>query len=259
MTFSIKGKKILITGGARGIGGETARYFAREGADVVTFDIKDALGKELADEATSAGPGRVIYRHVDISNRKEIIEGVEFAVAELGGLDVVFNIAGVSLYAPAEIISEEYWNTTMAVNVTGLAYICQEVFPHLKEKGGAIINFSSDAALMEVLNAAAFSASKGAVISYTRSIAREWARYGIRCNTVNPTVMTPIVEETLAKFTPEEKAQFEKEIFESIPLKGKLGDIDTDLAPVLQFLASDASRFMTGGIIQVNGGLLSGR
>ncbi|MBT2523369.1 SDR family NAD(P)-dependent oxidoreductase [Arthrobacter sp. ISL-28] len=256
MPITIEGKKILVTGGARGIGGESARYFAAEGASVVTFDVKDDLGERLAKEATALGPGSVTYRHVDVTNIPEIRAGVEFAVQELGGLDAVFNVAGVAPHAPAEAIPEADWDLALAVNVKGLAYVCEAVFPHLKDRGGSIVNFASDAALMDVpVHSAAYSASKGAVISYTRTIGREWAKYGIRSNSVNPVVMTPIVDEARAVLSEEEKAQYAKAIEESIPLGGEFGDVTQDLAPVLLFLASDASKFMTSGIFCVNGGL----
>lgn len=256
MPISIDGKRILVTGGARGIGGESARYLAAEGARIVTFDVKDDEGDQLAKEATGAGPGSVTYRHVDVSDRAEVAAGVEFAVAELGGLDAVFNIAGITRSSPAESTPEADWDDQLAINVKGTAYVCEEAFKHLKDGGGAIVNFASDAALMDVpIHSSSFSASKGAVISYTRTIGREWAPHGIRSNVLNPVVMTPIVEEVRSQMAPEERAQYEKEIDASVPLGGKLGDIEKDLAPVLLFLASDASRFITSQIICVNGGL----
>jgi 2-hydroxycyclohexanecarboxyl-CoA dehydrogenase len=144
----------------------------------------------------------------------------------------------------------------LAVDVKGLAYVCEAAFPHLKEKGGAIINFSSGAALMDgPANLAVYSAAKGAVITYSRSIAREWAKYNIRVNSVIPNAMTEMVEETLAALTPEGRAKFAEETFAQIPLGGKLGDIETDLAPALLFLASDGAKYITSQIINVDGGL----
>lgn len=256
MPISIIGKRILITGGARGIGGETARFFASEGAHVVSFDVKDDEGEQLAREASSTGPGSVAYCHVDVSRLDEIVAGVNFAIAKLGGLDAVFNVAGITRSAPAESTPQEDWDDQYNINVKGLANVCAQTFPYLKERGGSIINFASDAALMDVpVHSASFSASKGAVISYTRTLGREWAPYNIRANVVNPVVMTPIVEEVRSAMTPEQRRQYEHEIDASVPLGGKLGDVTTDLAPVLLFLASDAAKFITSQIIPVNGGL----
>lgn len=256
MPISVEGKRILITGGARGIGGEVARYFAKEGAHVVTWDVKDDEGEQLAHEATSMGPGKVTYYHVNVAKLQEIVAGMELTIMELGRLDAVFNIAGITRSAAAETTSQADWHDQLNINVIGLANVCATAFPHLKDHGGAIINFGADAALLDMpLHSASFSASKGAVFSYTRTIGREWAQYRIRANVVNPVVMTPVVEEVRSKMQAEERAQYEREIDASIPLGGKLGDIATDLAPVLLFLASDGSKFITSQIIPVNGGL----
>ncbi|WP_280424708.1 SDR family NAD(P)-dependent oxidoreductase [Nocardia carnea] len=256
MPIDMVDKRVIVTGGARGIGGESSRYFAKEGAHVVMFDINDDSGRQLAEEASASGPGSVTYRHLDVSRRNDIAPAVDTAVEILGGLDAVFNIAGIARSAPAAETPLSDWDDQFAVNVKGLSYVCEAAFPHLRDRGGSIVNFAADSALMDdPLLSASYSASKGAVISYTRTIAREWARFGIRANSVNPVVMTPNVEEFRSKMSPEERAQYAQEIDAQIPLGGQLGDIETDLAPVLLFLASDASRFITSQIIPVNGGL----
>src|SRR5689334_21001402 len=137
----IAGKRIIVTGGARGIGGEAARYFAHQSARVVTFDIRDEEGLALAKSASKEGPGSVVYRSVDVTNTASINAGVDFAINTLGGLDSVFNIAGVAPHAPADAIPEADWDQVLAVNVKGLHYVCAAAFPHLKERGGTIINF----------------------------------------------------------------------------------------------------------------------
>jgi NAD(P)-dependent dehydrogenase (short-subunit alcohol dehydrogenase family) len=257
MAASIEGKRIIITGGARGIGGDTARYFAHQGAKVVTFDIRDDEGAALAREASSQGPGSVVYRHVDITSIPEIDAGVEFAVGQLGGLDGVFNIAGAYPYAPADAIPEADWDLLFAVNVKGLHYVCAAAFPHLKEAGGGVIvNMASDAGILDdPIHSCAYSASKGAVHSYSRTLAKEWAKHNIRINSVNPTMATNAEIDVLAKMTPEEQRQFRAKIQEAIPLGGKMGETYRDLAPGLAFLASDDSRFITSQMIPVNGGL----
>jgi NAD(P)-dependent dehydrogenase (short-subunit alcohol dehydrogenase family) len=170
-------------------------------------------------------------------------------------LDAVFTVAGVAPYAPSHAIPEADWDAVLAINVKGLAYCCAAVFPHLKDNGGVIVNMASDAGIIDdPLHSAAYSASKGAVISYTRTIAKEWAKYGIRVNCVNPVVHTSLSDEVLAKMSPEDAAQYQREIHNSVPLGGKLGDIKGDLAPALAFLASDAAKFITSQMIPVNGG-----
>lgn len=259
MSFSIEGKKILITGDSRGIGGLSARHFAQQGAHVVACDVRDAEGEQLAAEATETGPGRVTYRHMDVSSVAEIRAGVEFAAEELGGLDAVFNTAEVMRFSLPEETSLAEWDELLETNAKGTAYVCQAAFPHLKEQGGSIVNLTAGVALTTgPALSSSFSASRGAVISYTRTIALEWAQFGIRCNCVSPLVRTPVLDEARATLSDEVREAHERHFEGSVPM-GRLGDVETDLAPVLVFLASDASRFITSQIIGVDGGLVPSR
>jgi len=257
--FSIEGKRVLMAGGARGIGGGTARYLARQGALIVTFDIRDELASMVAKEATEEGPGRVTFRHVDILNPDEITAGVEYAVGELGGLDALITCHGGPLLSPAEETSLADWDWQLQVNSRGTGLLCQAVFPHLKEKGGSIVNVAAGGALKDgPIRTAPYSASKGAIISYTRSIALEWAKYNIRCNCVNPVVQTERDVEITSEMTPEDRAKFEGAVRDKIPL-GHFGDVETELAPVFQFLISPAAKFITSQIYGVDGGLCPSR
>ena len=259
MSFSIEGKKILVTGGARGIGGESARYFAQQGAHVVTCDIRDEEGAKLAQEATEAGPGRVIFRHMDVTDVADIKAGVDFAAQQLGGLDAVVNAAEIMLLSRPEDTREQDWDEQMAVNARSVGFVCQAAFPHLREQGGSIVNVASGLALTHTpILSSAYSASKGAIFSYTRTIALEWATYGIRCNSVNPLVATPLMDEVRATMSPEDREEWELRVDRAVPL-GRVGDVATDLAPVFAFLISDASQYVTSQIIGVDGGLVTGR
>jgi 2-hydroxycyclohexanecarboxyl-CoA dehydrogenase len=259
MSFSIEGKRILVTGGARGIGGVSARYFAAQGANVVTFDIRDEAGAQLAKEATEAGPGQITYRHMDVAKIDDIHEGIEFGVKELGGVDAILTSHGGPLFSLASETTESDWDWQLAVNAKGTGLICQAVFPHMKERGGSIVNIAAGGALKDgPILTSSYAASKGAVISYTRSIALEWAPHQIRANCVNPVMKSPKEEELLAAMTEEDRAVFLSQIHDKIPL-GRMGDIETELAPVLQFLMSDASKFITSQIFGVDGGLLPSR
>ncbi len=257
--FSIEGKRVLITGGARGIGGGTARYLARQGAQIVTFDVRDEEGSQTAKEATEAGPGRVTYRHVDIQNPDEISESVEWAVKELGGLDAMITSHGGPLLSAAEETPLADWNWQLMVNSRGTGLLCQAVFPHLKERGGSIVNVAAGGALKDgPIRTASYSASKGAIISYTRTIAYEWAKYNIRANCVNPVVQTQRDVELMEEMTPEDRKTFESQVRNNIPL-GHFGDVETELAPVFQFLISPAAKFITSQIYGVDGGLCPSR
>jgi 2-hydroxycyclohexanecarboxyl-CoA dehydrogenase len=255
MFFSIEGKRILVTGGARGIGGGSARHFCRQGANVVTFDVRDELGMELAKEATDAGPGQITYRHMDVSKVDEVRAGIEFAVEKLGGVDAVLTSHGGPRFSPAAETPESDWDWQLSVNAKGNGLVCQAVFPHMKERGGSIVFIAAGGALKDKpIGSASYSASKGAIISYARTIALEWGPHQIRANCVNPVVDSELSREMRAAMSEDERALLERQIGDSIPL-GRYGDIETELAPVLQFLMSDASKFITSQILAVDGGL----
>ena len=256
MPISIEGKRIIITGGARGIGAATAEVFAREGASVVTLDVLDDSGQEVAERATQAGPGTVRYLHADVSNQDEVVAAVNSAVSDLGGLDAAFCIAGIEHRSAAEDIPAYDWDATLAVNVKGVAFCNQAVFPHMKDHGGSIVNFGSGSGLVMSPTSAHYGASKGAVMAYTRQAAYEWGKYGIRVNSVAPAIWTPMYEEFRLRLSEEELAAHDAYMKQTMPLGGRLGDPVTDLAPVLVFLASDASKFITDQIIVVDGGVV---
>jgi NAD(P)-dependent dehydrogenase (short-subunit alcohol dehydrogenase family) len=130
------------------------------------------------------------------------------------------------------------------------------VFPHLRDHGGSIINFASGAGALGLPNKAAYSAAKGAVLAWTRTVAQEWGPHNIRVNAIAPAIWTPMYEKTRAEMSPEQLSSHDAYMAKVIPLGGKLGDMVEDLVPVLAFLASPGSRFMTGQIIAVDGGTL---
>ena len=132
----------------------------------------------------------------------------------------------------------------------------QAAFPYLKDRGGRIINFASAAGAVGLRGCAHYSASKGAVLAWTRTIAQEWGHYGISANAIAPGMWTPMYDATRAGMTPEQLEAHDRGMTMMIPLGGRLGDADSDMAPVLVFLASDASRFITGQTLAVDGGLM---
>lgn len=260
MTISIAGKRIIITGGARGIGADTVRYLAREGARLVAFDVLEEAGHAVAAEATKKGPGTVSFRVVDTSKEDEVLSNVNEAVRELGGLDAVVNIAGITAAVAPEDMTEGLWDRLLGINVKGVAHVCQATFTHLKERGGSIVNFGSDVGLMTVPPvSSAYGATKGAIISYTRLIAAAWGCHGIRANVINPLIRTPMYDEFINSLSAEQREGFENHLKATVPLGGTLGDGERDLAPVVEFMVSDASRFVTAQIIGVNGGNNPGR
>ena len=252
--MQLQGKKIIVTGGARGIAASVVRAYAAQGAKVASLDVLDTEGKQTAALINEQYPGAVTYYHCDIANREEVAAVFEAAVSAMGGLDAMANIAGVERTAPAEEITREHWDLIFDVNVRGTLHTNQAAFDHMREHGGRIINFGSAAGLNGMPGAAHYSASKGAVLAWTRTVAQEWARYGITVNAVAPMIWTPMYDTHRAKMSAEQLAEHDRRLASIIPLGGKLGDADRDLAPVMVFLASDGSRFMTGQTLNVDGG-----
>lgn len=252
--FSIVGKKCILTGGARGLGEGCARALIQAGASVAIFDVRDELGEKVAAEATQQGPGKAHYFHVDLTSRTQIVSSVDLAVQALGGLDSVLNIAGVEGGGLAEEIPEELYDFVMNVNVKGTFLMAQAAFPHLKERGGTVINFGSDVGLIPLPKESVYSASKGAVHSLTRTLAHEWGKHNIRVNAVLPTIKSELNKEYLARLTPEEVDDYTKSAANIWPLRGEKGEVKDDLAPVIIFLVSEASRYITSQLVPVNGG-----
>jgi len=255
MPASIAGKRVIITGGSGGLAEATIYEMVKEGANVVFLVRNDLVGAKVADAATSLGPGKAQWLHADIKRRTEIFSAVEEAITKLGGLDVLFHIAGIEGGVVPEDITEEQLDNMLDTNVKAMVYVNQAVFPHFKANGGGtIINFGSDAGLAPFAYGVHYSASKGAVHSFTRSLAAAWGKYGIRANVVVPAIRSPMYETFRARLSAEGLAAHEADVARRIPLGGKLGDPNLDFAPVMTFLASDASKFITGQMISINGG-----
>ncbi|HXJ32645.1 MAG TPA: SDR family NAD(P)-dependent oxidoreductase [Candidatus Eisenbacteria bacterium] len=248
----LAGKRIIVTGGASGIAAATVRAYAREGATVWSLDVADAKGAEVA---AAAGP-RVTYRHCDIAKRDEVDAAVDEAARAMGGLDALANVAAVERGTPAESIPDAEWDLVFGVNVKGTLYTNQAAFRHLKDHGGVIINFGSGAGIRGQRGSAHYSASKAAVMAWTRTVAQEWGQYHIRVNSVVPAIWTPMYDEYRSRMTEQERTIHDMSMAFVIPLGGRLGDPDGDAAPLMVFLASDASRFITGQAIPVDGGMV---
>lgn len=250
------GRKIIVTGVARGIGAATVRAYVAAGAVVAAFDVLDDEGRAVVEAANAAGQGRAFYRHCDVASRAETRAAVDAAVGEMGGLDALVNIAGVERTAPAETIDDDHWDLMFETNARGVMNTNQAVFPHLKARGGQIINFGSGAGVRGMAGGAAYSAAKGAVLAWTRTVAQEWARYGITVNAMAPGMWTPMYEAHRARMSPEELAAHDVGMAQRIPIGGKLGDPDTQMAPVMVFLVTDGAKFITGQTLPVDGGMM---
>ena len=257
--MTLTGKRIIVTGGSQGIGEAVVRAYVKAGAHVFVLDVNEELGGKVASEANAAGPGSARFLRCDVSNRAEVDATFDQAAKELGGLDVLAHVAGVHRHAPTHQVPDETLSWMFAINVNGTIYTNGAAYRHMVNSGGAIINYGSESGLTAEINNAVYGASKAAVHTWTRSVAREWGAKGIRVNAVLPYVVTPMYAKFRAALTPEDLAAHDKATAEQIPLGGKFGDPDKDLAPVMVFLASEASRFITGQLLPVDGGLISVR
>lgn len=249
--IDLTGRRIIVTGGASGMGEGIVRAFPGLGARVVSLDMNARRGSAIVEQAGAVG-----FVQVDVTDQASCLQAVAQATQLLGGLDVLIHAAGVAPAAKAEDTTLALWQSTLAVNATGTFLMNQAVFPHLKEQGGAILNFASAAGVQGYPNKAAYAAAKGAVIAWVRSIAAEWGPHNIAVNAIAPAIWTPMYAQTRSEMDEVTLRQHDEALRRHIPLGGKLGDIEKDFIPVISFLASEGAHFMTGQVLAIDGGAL---
>ncbi|CAN5306704.1 SDR family oxidoreductase [soil metagenome] len=248
---SLDGRRILVTGGASGMGEALVRAFPALGARVVSLDLTEDAGREIAEASGAVG-----FVAVDVSSEASVEAATEEAVAMLGGLDVLIHAAGIAPGSAAAATPLDLWERTMAVNATGTFLMNRAVFPHLKDAGGAILNFASAAGVRGHPGKAAYAAAKGAVVAWTRTVAQEWGPYGISVNAIAPAIWTPMYDLSRSLLTAEQLVAHDVVKARTIPMGGRLGDVEKDFVPVMAFLSSAGARFVTGQIIPIDGGML---
>jgi len=245
--MTLTDKVAIVTGGAGGIGQGIVRHFLKEGAQVLVVDIIDqAAGDELVAGFEPAA--NVRYLKSDISVAANAPEIVSAAVAAFGKLDVLVNNAHASKQAPIVETTQEMWDLSMGTGMYATFHLMQAAYPELKKTKGAIVNFASGAGLKGLPNQVTYAAAKEAIRAITRVAAHEWAADGVRANLVSPVALTPGIQQWSEAF-PDAYA----EVLAGVPL-GRLGDPETDIAPVVAFLASDASQYVTGQTLMTDGG-----
>jgi len=248
----LKDKVCIITGGGSGIGRATALIFAAEGARVVVADKNKAAAEAVAAECDSKG-AKTIALETDVSKSADAKRMVDETVKAFGRIDVLVNNAGYGIPGSVVETDEQAWDDLMAVNVRGVFLCSKYALPVMQAQGGgAIVNTASAVASMGIRNRAAYVASKGAVAALTRAIAVDHAAEGIRCNAVAPgTIDTPYFSAVLKNNANPADA---RKALEARQLLNRLGTPE-EVAAAILFLAADESRFATGSILAIDGGM----
>jgi NAD(P)-dependent dehydrogenase (short-subunit alcohol dehydrogenase family) len=244
----LAGRVALVTGAGSGIGEATARRFAAEGAVVVVNDVDADRARAVAMAIEKEG-GKAVAVPADVTRRDEVERVVAGIVAEHGRLDVLINNAGINRDAMSHKMTEEQWDQVLTVNLKGTFLCAQAALPRMRERGwGRVVNTSSIGSLGNI-GQANYAASKAGVIGLTKTLALEYAKYGVTVNCVAPgAVMTPMLAGV--------PDQIREKITAGIPV-GRIGE-PREIAAVHAFLASDEAAFITGQVIFVDGGMSVG-
>ena len=246
----LAGRAAIVTGAASGFGEGIARRFAQEGAAVVVNDVNDSGGRRVAEEI-AAGGGRADFFRADVTQGDQVMALVEHARTQFARLDIMVNNAGVShRNQPMTDVAEAEFDRIFAVNVKSIYHAARHAVPVFRAQGGGVfVNIASTAAVRPRPGLTWYNASKGAVVTLTKSMALELAPDRIRVNAVNPVAgETPLLATFLGEDTPEKRAAF----VATVPL-GRLST-PADVADAVLFLASDEARFITGVCLEVDGG-----
>ena len=248
-------KVALITGGASGIGRATALLFSREGAAVAIADVNADAGQRVADEIAQSG-GRAFFEPMNVTRAADCRRLAERTIREFGRIDILFNNAGIIRRATVLDLSPDDWDLVMAVNVKSIYLLSREVIPHMQRAGGGtIINTASGWGVAGGAKAAVYCASKGAVVLLTKAMAIDHGPQNIRVNCICPGDTDTAMLREEAQQLGEENSRFLAE-----SAKRPLGRVGTaeEIAQAALYLASDASSFVTGTALVVDGGGLAG-
>jgi len=253
----LDGKVAIVTGAGRGIGRGIALRYAAEGVKVAVASRTKPTVDSVVDEIERSG-GTAVGIGCDVGYQEQVNEAVRQAVGAFGGVDILVNAAqgfgteaqptGSPIPSPLENFSDAEWEYTLRTGATGTFWAMKAVFPFMKDKGGRIINFGSQMGVVGWEGSTAYNAAKEAVRALTRTAAREWGKYKINVNCINPMVWTDAVS-SMAK----EKPEIIKSRSEEIPLR-RWGDAYGDAGGLAIFLAEENSSYLTGMTFYLDGG-----
>ncbi len=249
-----KERSAIITGGGTGIGEATALLLARNGAKVLIAGRREEKLKELSDKAKQEGLS-IGYKVCDVSVESDCAATVETALCEHGKIDILFNNAGIIFSCPLHEVETERFQQIFDINVKGAFMMCKYAIPHMISAGrGFIVNNSSVIGLKGFAGLSAYSASKGALVQLTRSMALEYADKGLRINAVCPGgVWTPMFDSYLERAEDADAAQA---FMESLHPMGRLAD-PYEIAEAVLFLCDEKIMFNTGSMLSVDGGVIA--
>jgi len=257
MQKRFEGKVVIVTGGGKGIGQACAIAFAQEGGQVAIADIDEEAGRASMQQIKETG-GEAIFIKCDVSKSADVQLLVKETIHTFGGVDVLYNNAGVVRYGTVVDMSEEDWDYQININLKASFLTCRYTIPEMiKRGGGAIVNTSSAQAFASQKTVAAYAASKGGIVSFTSTVALDHAGDNIRCNCIAPgSIQTPMLDEAAELFGPKDNpAQAIVDWGKMHPI-GRVGRAG-EVAKMVLFLASEDASFCTGGCYRIEGGLLS--
>lgn len=245
-----QGKSALITGGSRGIGRAISEAFYAQGATLYIMARDAAKLEKACEEIDVNKEGRVIAIPCDVGCKESIDKAFELIKQKCTSLDILVNCAGIQIREPLETFSLENWNKVLDVNITGTFLITQACFPLMKDKGGKIVNIASLMSEIARPSISAYTASKGGVKMFTRSVAIEWAKYNIQCNAIIPGYIATEMNTALI-----EDEKFNSFICNRTP-QNRWGK-PSEVAATAVFFASEGANFITGQCLAVDGGILA--
>jgi 2-keto-3-deoxy-L-fuconate dehydrogenase len=254
MKFDLTNKKVIITGGGSGIGKAIALNLAGQGAIVHILEMNLENGLETVAEIKKCGGNGNVYQ-CNVVSQEEVIKVIN-TIAENGGIDILINNAGIALVGNIENTKEEDLDRLYQVNIKGVFNCVQASIPYMKTTGGVIINVASIASSVGIFDRFAYSMTKGAVLTMTYSIAKDYVKYGIRCNCISPArIHTPFVDGFIAKNYPGQEEEVFEKLSKTQPI-GRMGEPE-EVANLVLYLCSNEASFITGSNYAFDGGFVT--